>query len=448
LNKFKQYYVYESVMKKLLVIMLLLSVSRFSLAVLTIEITKGSDSALPIAVVPFVNKTGLAISQDVSLIIANDLQRSGDFQTLPVSRMLSLPESMSQVHYRDWRMLGQSYVLVGNVQFVAETNKYDVSYELIEVVSQTRMAGEIVSTSERGLRKVAHYISDIVYEKIMGVKGAFSTKIAYITQQQLTKNKLEYRLQVADADGYGEFTLFKSHQPMLSPAWSNDGQHLVYVSFHSGRPAIYIQHVGSSQQRKITGFPGLNDSPMWSPDDKSLVMTLSKDGNAELYRYDLASSQIDRLTNHYRIDTEGSWSPDGKKIVFTSDRGGQTQVYEMGLNDLRPQRLTFSGSYNSRPRYSRDGQSIYYVHKPDNRSGGQSGFHIASIDIKTGNQRILTSTTLDESPSLSPNGRMIIYSTLRGDKKVLAVVSVDGGAKYFIPSSHGDVLEPAWSPFL
>lgn len=437
-----------SVMKKFSIVIFLLLFSKLCIAELTIEIFKGSDSALPIAIVPFANKTGQPIAQDVSLIVSNNLQRSGDFETLPVSRMLSLPESMSQVHYRDWRMLGQSYVLVGNINYIPDTKKYDVSYELIEVVTQTRMAGEIVSTTELGLRKVAHYISDVVYEKIMGVRGAFSTKIAYITQKQLTKTKQEYRLQVADADGYGEFTLFKSHEPMLSPTWSNDGQHLAYVSFHSGRPAIYIQHVGSSHQRKITAYQGLNDSPMWSPDDSSLLMTLSKDGNAELYRYDLATSKLDRLTNHYRIDTEGSWSPDGKKIVFTSDRGGQTQVYQMRLSDLVPQRLTFSGAYNARPRYSRDGDSIYFVHKPDSQNGVSSGFHIASIDIKTGEQRVLTSTALDESPSLSPNGRMIIYSTLRGDKKVLAVVSVDGGAKYFIPSSHGDVLEPAWSPFL
>lgn len=430
-------------MNKVFFVLFLLLLSRVGFAELTIQIHKGSDSALPIAIVPFANKTGTPVSQNVSLIVSNDLQRSGDFETLPVSKMLSLPESMSQVFYRDWRMLGQSYVLVGNIQKDAATKKYDVSYELIEVVSQTRIIGEIVSTTEKGLRKVAHYISDKVYEKIMGVQGAFSTKIAYITQKKLTKNKQEYRLQVADADGNGEFTLFKSHQPMLSPAWSNDGQHLAYVSFHTGRPAIYVQHVNSSHQRKITGFPGLNDSPMWSPDDSSLLMTLSKDGNAELYRYDLATNKISRLTNHYRIDTEGSWSPDGKKVVFTSDRGGQTQVYQMSLDDLIPRRLTFSGGYNARPRYSRDGESIYFVHR-----SRETGFNIAAIDIASGEQRILTSTTLDESPSLSPNGRMIIYSTLRGNKKVLAVVSVDGGAKYFIPSTHGDVLEPAWSPFL
>ena len=410
---------------------------------LMIEITEGSDSALPIAVVPFANKGGFAVPYDVSRIVANDLQRSGDFDTLPTGKMLSLPESFSQVHFRDWRMLKQSYVLTGQLKYSELSKKYEVAYELIDVLSQKRVLGAVLAAGPKGLRKLAHKISDEVYEAITGVRGAFSTKIAYITVKPLTKKKSEYKLHVSDADGKNDYVLFKSNEPMLSISWSNDGQHIAYQSFHSGRPAIYIQHVKSGHQRKVTSFKGLNSAPMWSPDDSSLVMTLSKDGNAEIYAYDLSTNKLNRLTNHYAIDTEASWSPDGKEVVFTSDRSGKPQVYRMNIKDKRPERLTFIGNYNARPRFSNDGESLYYVHQ------SRGGFHIAAINMKTQEQLVLTSeTSLDESPSLSPNGRMIIYSTLRGRNSVLAVVSVDGGSKYFLPSNSGDVREPSWSPFL
>ena len=412
-------------------------------AELTIEITKGSDSALPISVVPFANRSGQPLPEQITRVVANDLQRSGDFDVLPTSKMLSLPNSSSQIHYRDWRLLGQNYVLVGEVALDTSSGNYKVTYELVDIYQQKRILGEVLSASGEGLRKLSHRISDRVYEAVTGVRGAFSTRIAYVTSKRLTASKTEYRLQVSDADGQNSFTLFKSREPMLSPAWSNDAQHLAYVSFHSGRPAIYIQHIKSGQQRKVTGFRGINSSPMWSPDDSKLLMTLSKDGNAEIYSFDLASATLTRLTNHYGIDTEASWSPDGERIVFTSNRGGGSpQIYQMTLRDLVPQRISFQGSYNARPRFSRDGKSIYYVHQSN------GGFHIASMDTETLENIILTSTPLDESPSVSPNGRMIIYSTKLKGKGVLAVVSVDGGAKYFLPSEHGDVKEPAWSPFL
>jgi TolB protein len=437
---------YEVQMNKFLMLFIFLLVAPLARSELIIDIEVGSASALPVAVVPFGNKDAVALPEDVSKIIANNLQRSGDFDTLPASRMLGLPESFDQVHFRDWRRLGQSYIVIGSVSFDKVAQRFAIDYELVDIYTQKSLINERIKATANSLRKTAHYISDRVYQTITGVKGVFSTKIAYITVKDLTQNKREYRLNVADADGKGAYTLFTSRQPMLSPSWSNDGRHLTYVSYDSGRPAIYIQDVISGKQRKVTSYKGLNDSPMWSPDDSSLVMTLSKDGNAELYSYDLSTNRVKRLTYDSGIDTEASWSTDGKSVVFTSDRGGTPQVYQMFLKDLRPKRLSFVGKYNTRPRYSRDGESIFYVHK--SVVPGDEGFHIAEIDIDSGEHRILTSTALDESPSVSPNGRMIIYSTLRGGSKVLAVVSVDGGAKYFLPSNEGDVLEPAWSPFL
>lgn len=425
-----------------LFVLLMLVGSSSAQAELLIEITKGSSDAVPIAVVPFTNRTNQALSADVGRIIDANLLRSGDFVTLPTNKMLSLPDQSSDVHFRDWRMLGQSFVLVGQISSDAAGRRFHVQYELMDVYNQKRILGELISASATGMRSLAHRISDKVYEAITGVRGAFSTKIAYVTLDGKSDGSGEYRLQLADADGQRSKTLFKGSEPILSPSWSNDATQLSYVSFETGRPAIYIQNIKTGKRRQVTAFRGLNSSPMWSPDDEKLLMTLSKDGNAELYSFDIASSSLDRLTNHYGIDTEGSWSRDGRKVVFTSDRSGTPQIYEMDLIDRRPKRLTFTGRYNSRPRFSQSGDKVYFVHQ------SSSDYHIASMNADGSDQQILTDTPLDESPSVSPNGRMIIYSTKRNGKGVLGVVSVDGDAKYFLPSSYGEVREPAWSPFL
>ncbi|KZZ02216.1 translocation protein TolB, partial [Oleiphilus sp. HI0073] len=311
-------------------------------AELLIEITKGSDDAVPISVVPFTNRTNQPLSADVARIIDANLLRSGDFVTLPTNKMLSLPDQSTDVHFRDWKMLGQSFVLVGQISSDAAGRRFHVQYELMDVYNQKRIVGELISASATGLRSLAHRISDKVYEAITGVKGAFSTKIAYVTLDIKKGGVSEYRLQLADADGQRSKTLYKGSEPILSPSWSNDAKQLSYVSFETGRPAIYIQNIKTGKRRQVTAFRGLNSSPMWSPDDKKLLMTLSKDGNAELYSFDIATSSLDRLTNHYGIDTEGSWSRDGRKIVFTSDRSGTPQIYEMDLIDRRPKRLTFT----------------------------------------------------------------------------------------------------------
>jgi TolB protein len=426
----------------LLFSLILVSLSSPLKAELLIEITKGSEEAIPIAVVPFTNRTNQALTANVSSIISANLERSGDFASLSTSKMLSLPEKSSDVYYRDWRLLNQSFVLVGQISTDALGKRFHVQYELMDVYNQKRIIGELISSDASGMRQLAHRISDKVYEAITGIRGAFSTKIAYVTMAFKSEGELEYRLQLADADGQRPQTLLKSAEPVLSPTWSNDGKRLSYVSFETGRPAIYIQDLGSGEHTKLTAFKGLNSSPMWSPDDKKLLMTLSKDGNAELYAYHIASKSIERLTNHYGIDTEGSWSRDGKSIVFTSNRSGAPQIYEMDLRDRQPRRLTFQGRYNSRPRYSWDGEKIYFVHR------SSKDYHIASMNADGSDQYLLTDTPLDESPSISPNGQMIIYATKHRGKGVLGVVSVDGDSSYFLPSSYGEVKEPAWSPFL
>ncbi|MCP5160306.1 MAG: Tol-Pal system protein TolB [Hahellaceae bacterium] len=411
-------------------------------AELTIEISEGVDNPIPVAVVPFANRSVAPLPDDVRQIISDDLQRSGEFTSLDISRMLSLPSRGDEVRYRDWSLVGQSYLVIGDIEYSQIENVYSIRYELYDVFQEKFVVGQkYVVTADR-LREVSHKISDRIYETITGVKGIFSTKIAYVTLNRDAKGKDDYRLYVADADGRHARMLLQTTEPVLSVAWSPNGQKLAYVSFETGRPAIYIQEVESGNRKTVSAYTGLNSAPAWSPDGKYLAMTLSKDGNAEIYKLNLETGQLQRLTNHYAIDTEPSWSPDGKSIVFTSDRSGGPQIYWMGVDGERQERLTFDGKYNARARYTGDNRQIIYVHQSD------GAFNIASLDLSSNTQLILTQTPLDESPSMAPNGRMLIYATQRGRNGVLAVVSLDGKAKYFLPSSQGDVREPSWSPYV
>lgn len=405
-------------------------------AELTIEVTRGVDNATPIAIVPI----KLAGSVDVSAIVAEDLRRSGLFEVMPRANMLSNPATAREVYFRDWRVVGMEYVVVGQVVRQPD-NRIEITFSLLEIPGERTLFTQVVKGFDNELRDVSHYISDKVYEAITGIRGVFSTRLAYVTMIS-EQGEPVYRLMVSDADGARERLMLKSVQPIMSPAWSPDGAELVYVSFETGRPAIFRQRLSDAKREQVTNFKGLNSAPVWSPDGQSLAMVLSKDGNPEIYLYSLATKKFTRMTHHFAIDTEPNWAPDGKSMVFTSDRGGTPQVYSLKISNGDIKRLTFAGTYNARPLLSPDGESLIMVH----RSGGI--FHIASQHLVRGDLRILTATRLDESPTIAPNGAMLLYATKAGDKGVLAAVSLDAGVKYFLPVRLGDVREPAWSPFL
>lgn len=403
---------------------------------LTIEITSGVDDPTPIAVVPFAGSFELA--EDLQKIVSDDLLRSGLFKPIPKTDMLSLPKSQAEVFYRDWRALGASYLVIG--QMSRRESGYNLSYELYDVLSQRKVFAKRVAGTDKQLRDMAHNVADQVFESITGIRGVFSTKILYV--EDLNKpGKGRYRLMYADADGARERVLYESSEPVLSPAWSPDMSKIAYVSFETTRPAVYVQELATGKRTQVTNFKGLNGAPSWSPDGESLAIVLSKDGNPEIYVLNILTGKLRRVTDHFAIDTEPNWSVDGKSIIFTSNRGGSPQIYQVGLANGRVERLTFEGDYNARPRVSPDGKSLVVVHR---REGV---FHIALQDIETGDMRILTETWLDESPSVAPNGAMLLYATQHGNKGVLAAVSMDAGIKFRLPSKQGDVREPAWSPF-
>ncbi|MFA5631357.1 MAG: Tol-Pal system beta propeller repeat protein TolB [Porticoccaceae bacterium] len=409
-------------------------------AELTIEITSGQDNPTVIAVSPIKEKNGV-LPEDISTIVSADLERSGLFRPVARQNMLSFPGDQSEVYYRDWRVLGAQYLVFGNSERLAD-GRIKVEFGLAEVLGEKVMLAQTVHGRDDSLRDIAHYISDKVYEALTGIRGVFSTRLAYVTSVPAASGRMVYRLMVSDADGARERLMLESTEPLMSPAWSPDGKELVYVSFETGRPAIFRQKLSDASRKQVTNFTGLNGAPAWSPDGRRLALVLSKDGNPEIYTYDFVSGEFTRMTRHFSIDTEPNWTPDGKSIIFTSDRGGSPQIYKLDVASGATERVTFRGNYNARPRLAPDGRTLVMVH----RDGGQ--FHIASQDLVTNDFRVLTSTAMDESPSVAPNGAMLLYSTKRGGKGVLAAVSIDAGVKFFLPARQGDVREPAWSPFL
>ncbi|WP_303289723.1 Tol-Pal system beta propeller repeat protein TolB [Marinobacter sp. SS5-14b] len=418
-------------------LMVMLLVASTARAELLIRITEGADAAIPIAVVPFAESGAMPAGDKVSSVVQADLTMSGEFRPLEPSKMLSLPSKRSEVYFRDWRLLGQRYVLVGELTRNGE--RIQARYELFDVNREQRILGETAGASVSGIRSLAHHISDRVYEAITGEPGVFSTKLAYITLA-INGNESVYRLQVSDIDGQRSKVRLESREPILSPAWSPDGKKLAYVSFETGKPVIFVHELATGERTKVADFPGLNSAPAWSPDGQSLLMTLSRDGNAEIYQMNLASGNTTKLTNHWAIDTEAAWDHAGRGVFFTSDRSGGPQIYHMERPGAEPRRITFGSRYNARARPDSKGEYVYYVHQRE------STFHIARRNLKTDEETIITRTGSDESPSVSPNGRMLIYATQQGGKGVLTVVSADGGAAYSLPASEGEVREPAWGP--
>ncbi len=404
---------------------------------LEIDIVGGNAAALPIAVVPFGGSCG---DTDVSDVVRADLARSGQFRTTDPNSLPERPVQGSEVAYPTWRMLKQDFLLIGRC--VGSINGYRVEYELFDVARQERLLGFALSAASNAMRDVAHQISDAVYEKILGLPGAFWTRIAYVTSSGLGRDT-RYALMVADSDGWNPRAVVSSKEPLLSPAWSPDGRKLAYVSFEGGNSGIWIQEIASGSREKITNFRGINGSPRFSPDGARLAMTLSKGGSPDIYVMDLGSKHLTQLTNHFGIDTEPRWSHDGASIYFTSDRGGRPQVYQMPASGGSASRVSFEGSYNASASLSFDGKKIATA------QGAGNVYRIALMDRSTGSPRwsMLSPGSMDESPSFAPNGAMLLYAAREGRRGVLYAVSADGRVRQRLALAEGDVREPAWSPY-
>jgi TolB protein len=411
-------------------------------AQLKIEVTSGVTDPIPIAVIPFARSVPADGGLDVAQVVHHDLEGSGRFRALPRPQMPATPTEVGGLNMNDWKTLGQDYVVVGRVVPV-EGGNLAVDFDLLNTLTGQRIGGQRFVGTPGALRNAAHRVSDVIYERILGIRGAFATRIAYVAVDGQPPAQ-HFQLVVADADGENQRLILESRFPLMSPSWSPDGQWLAYVSFENKRSAIYVQLVKTGDRRQVSARAGINGAPAWSPDGRKLALTLGgSGGNPDLYVLELASQSLTRVTDDPSIDTEAAWSPDGKFLYFTSDRAGGPQIYRTGIQPGdRPKRMTFGGTYNARPRVSADGSQLAMV-TLDNGS-----YRIAVQDLASGAVRVLSRGHSDESPSFAPNGATLIYSEREGANRAsLATVSVDGLTGLRLKADQGEVREPAWGPF-
>lgn len=397
-------------------------------AMLSLELTRGVAGAVPIVIMPFTGQDNIP-GQDVAAIISNDLKNSGRFKV---------------VGNRD-----ADDIVTGTLQSQG-SDRYQVTFQLLEAYKSKKTAEQTIVLnrkfviSENQMRALAHRISDLIYQQITGMRGIFSTRLAYVVVQHVDNGLTRYVLEISDQDGYNPQPLLTSTDPIMSPAWSPDGKKIAYVSFENRRASIYIEDVATGDRHLISRFPGINGAPAWSPDGRKLALVLSKSGSPNIYLLNLATRQLTPLTQDWSINTEPAWSPDGKSIVFTSNRGGKPQIYQKNLATGTVSRVTYQGNYNARASFTPDGNHLAMI------TQGSDTYNIGLLDLDTGTLRILTNSDAadHDSPSMAPNGSMVLFGTIYNGRSVLGMAATDGSVQVRLPARNGEVQDPAWSPFL
>ena len=418
-------------------LLLLTLVSSIAHALLEVNILKSQEESFPIVIAPFKAGGGADSGAIISNIIRDNLNRSGQFNAISASKPIT-----NQIDFNYWKKQKKDAIVFGRVEKVSE-KVFNLFLYVYDVYSQKQLYAEKLPIHTTGTRRIAHYLSDIIYYTLLGQKGSFDTRLTYVTVSEYEKKGTTYyQLEISDSDGHNPQTVVKSPYPLLSPAWSPDQNKIAYVSFINGRSEVFIKYPFMRlKSLKLPKFDGIASAPTWHPSGKSIAMTISKNGNKDIYLYHLKSKKLERLTTNIAIDTEANFSPNGDSIAFTSNRTGQVQIYIKNLNSGKIKRASFEGSYNSKPVFSPDGKQLALIHRVG------KNYRVALLDIKSRDLTVLTRNKLDESPYFSPNGGMIIFSTKQDNKSVLSVISLHNNQVVELAQKDGEVREPSWSNY-
>lgn len=414
-------------------------------AQLQVDMKQGKIEPLPVAVVDFFGTGADAerYGRDVARVVAADLERSGLFRLIDPKAFIQERESLRlRPQFSAWRQINAQALVVGSAE-IRPSGQLRVEFRLWDVFAGTQLVGLRSDTQPSNWRRIGHIIADHIYKRITGEDGYFDTRVVYIAESGPPKKRIK-RLAIMDQDGANHRYLSNGDSLVLTPRFSPTAQEITYLAYNNGLPRVYIYNIDTGQREMLGNFPGMTFAPRFSPDGNSVIMSIAENGNSDIYTMDLRTRRVQRLTSHPAIDTSPSFSPDGKRVVFNSDRGGKQQIYVMAVDHGRPHRISFGNGRYATPVWSPRGDLIAFTKMTE----GKFGIGVMRPDGK--GERILAQGFLVESPTWSPNGRVLMFFRQErageaGSQPRLYSIDLTGYNEREIvtPTPASD---PAWSP--
>lgn len=433
-------------MRKLFLSLVLLAAAvmpRPALAALSVDITQGNFQPLPIAIPDFAptGATGTT-GADIASVVRADLERSGLFRPIDPKAFVDHTSNINAVpNFANWRSINALGLAVGSV--VAQPDgQLRVEFRLWDVSAGAQIWGQKFTTIPANWRRIAHMISDAIYEHVTGEKGYFDTRIVFISETGTAQKRVK-RLAIMDQDGANPIFLTPGSYIVLTPRFNPTAQMIAFMSYIGGKPRVYLFDIESGRSEVLGNFPNMTFSPRFSPDGNRVVLTLETAGNSDIYMMDLRNRAISRLTTDPSIDTAPSFSPDGRQIVFESDRGGSQQIYVMNVDGSNQRRISFTPGANGTPVWSPRGDLIAFT----KRVG--SVFNIGVMRPDGSGERLISAGPRDEGPTWAPNGRVLMFSRSLSGGQGSQIWSIDvTGRNERRVLTPGSASDPAWSPLI